>query len=184
MQYRARLTNMKKIQSIIIPLGLFACALSVEAIVTERAAALGTKEKAPNFAVKADGIKDLKSLKGKVVLVDFWAHWCKPCKEELPVLQKLHQKYKAKGLVVVGVNIDRDAKDMKKFLKRLEKQKGDINFPMVRDADKAVADKYQPETMPSSYLIDKNGTVIEVFSGYRKGDEKDMERKIKAALSK
>jgi thiol-disulfide isomerase/thioredoxin len=88
------------------------------------------------------------------VLVDFWASWCAPCRESMPVLEKLSKSYKEKGFVVLGVNIDNDAEAARKFLKDLP-----VSFQVVCDAQKQVAKAYAPPTMPSSYLIDRQGKV-------------------------
>jgi peroxiredoxin len=146
---------------------------------------------APAFALDAGdrmpeiGLTDLSgkkvtaaSLKGKVVIVDFWASWCAPCKEEMPVLQRLHKKYGPKGLVVVGVSVDNDASNVKGFLKKLG-----VSFPIVHDAKHAVSERYSPPTMPSSYIVDRKGIVRHVHKGFRAGDAKKMEAEVKALLA-
>ncbi|MGD8863940.1 MAG: TlpA disulfide reductase family protein, partial [Myxococcales bacterium] len=117
-------------------------------------------------------------LKGKVVIVDFWASWCAPCKEEMPVLQRLHKTYGSKGLVVVGVSVDNDASNVKSFLKKLG-----VTFPIVHDAKHSVSERYSPPTMPSSYIVDRKGIVRHVHKGFRAGDAKKMEAEVKALLA-
>ena len=121
---------------------------------------------------------DLVTLKGKAVLVDFWASWCGPCKEEMPVLEALHEKYAAQGLVIVGVNIDSNPKKMNKFLKGTP-----VSFRIVHDRKLVVATKYEPETMPTSYLIGRDGTVRHVHEGFRKQDAEELEERVKALLA-
>jgi len=145
--------------------------------------ALQVSERAPNFKLNVQNLKDLQALKGKVVLVDFWAHWCKPCKKELPVLQSLYAKYKGKGLVIVGINVDKEDSKMRKFLDELTQKSGKISFPIIRDTDQSIVGRYGPDTMPSSFLVDKKGKIAAVFSGYRAGDEQKIENKIKEALA-
>ena len=130
------------------------------------------------------GLKDLNgkpvslsALRGKVVLVDFWASWCAPCKKELPELNKLHAKYAKQGLVVVGVNIDDNLKAAKRFMRKVP-----LDFPVVHDAKKAVAKRYEPPTMPSSYLVDKKGVIRHVQVGFKAKDAAVLEREIKKLL--
>ncbi len=131
------------------------------------------------------GLRDLngqavsaQSLRGKVVLVDFWASWCAPCREELPVLERLYKTYRERGLVVVGVSVDRDAANARSFANRLG-----ITFPIVHDAQHQLAGRFAPPKMPSSYVIDRRGVVRHVHGGYRAGDAAVFEREIKALLA-
>jgi len=131
------------------------------------------------------GLKDLSGkmvqvgeLKGRVVLVDFWASWCAPCREELPVLEELYRKYREKGLVVIGVGQDKDAGKAAKFLRA-----SPLSFPIVHDADGAVADRYAPPKMPSSYVIDKKGLIRHVHAGFRASDKAVLERQLAALLA-
>lgn len=119
----------------------------------------------------------LSALKGKVVIVDFWASWCGPCRQSMPVLEKLSKTYKEKGLVVLGVNTDNDAKSASKFLAEVP-----VSFVVVNDADKRVARAYAPPTMPSSYIIDKQGRVRQVHAGFKAGDAKQLEAEIQQLL--
>jgi peroxiredoxin len=119
------------------------------------------------------------SLAGKVVIVDFWATWCAPCKEELPVLQKLYKKYSGQGLVVVGVSVDKDASNIQSFLKKLA-----VSFPVVHDAGHEVSGRYQPPRMPSSYIVDRKGIVRYVHGGFRADDAAVFEKQIQELLAK
>jgi cytochrome c biogenesis protein CcmG, thiol:disulfide interchange protein DsbE len=122
---------------------------------------------------------NVASLAGKVVVIDFWATWCAPCKEELPVLQKLYKKYAAQGLVVVGVSVDKDAANIPSFLKKLG-----VTFPVVHDANHQVSGRYQPPRMPSSYIVDRKGIVRYVHGGFRADDAAVFEKQIKELLAK
>lgn len=110
----------------------------------------------------------LPSTTGKVVLVDFWASWCGPCRKAFPELETLHQTYRAKGLVVIGVSVDDKKSDMDKFL-----ASHPVHFSVVRDAGKSLVGKLQPTTMPTSYLVDHQGNIRFVHQGFR--GEKSVE---------
>ncbi|MDH3728888.1 MAG: TlpA family protein disulfide reductase [Myxococcales bacterium] len=121
---------------------------------------------------------DLGKLEGKVVLIDFWASWCGPCKQEMPVLEALHKKYESQGLVVVGVNIDNSDKKMNNFLKATP-----VTFRQVRDKKLQIASRYEPSTMPSSYFIGRDGKIRHVHEGFRKNDAGKLEARIKELLA-
>jgi cytochrome c biogenesis protein CcmG, thiol:disulfide interchange protein DsbE len=120
----------------------------------------------------------LASLAGKVVVIDFWATWCAPCKEELPVLQKLHKKYGSQGLAIVGISVDKDAANLPEFLKKLA-----ITFPIVHDANHSVTGRYAPPRMPSSYIVDRKGLVKFVHGGFRADDAATFEKQIQGLLA-
>lgn len=145
------------------------------------AAAVGVGARLPEIGlVDLNGKKiSRKSLAGKVVIVDFWATWCAPCKEELPVLQRLYKKYGKRGLVVVGISVDRDKANVRSFAKKLK-----LSFPIVHDAKHVVSGRFEPSTMPSSYVVDRKGVIRHVHKGYRSGDDKKIEREVKALLAK
>jgi thiol-disulfide isomerase/thioredoxin len=104
------------------------------------------------------------SLKGKVVIVDFWASWCKPCAESFPMLDELQKKYGDK-LVIIGVNVDEKAANMEKFLK-----KHPVSFTVVRDAEQKLVAAAEPKTMPTSYILDGEGKVRFFHNGFH-GDD-------------
>jgi thiol-disulfide isomerase/thioredoxin len=107
----------------------------------------------------------LPDLHGKVVLVDFFASWCEPCKESFPVMEELYQKYGSKGLVIVAVNLDAKKENMEEFLK-----KHPANFTIVRDASNKLVGQVKIPTMPSSFLLDHEGKVYAFHRGF-KGEE-------------
>jgi thiol-disulfide isomerase/thioredoxin len=115
----------------------------------------------------------LSSLRGKVVLLDFWASWCEPCKRELPLLAKLAPRLRAQGVEIVTVNIDDNQKNAESFLKEHA-----LQLTVVRDADKHIIGKYEPQKMPSSFAIDKGGVVRAVNAGFEPGDESKIEHQL------
>jgi cytochrome c biogenesis protein CcmG/thiol:disulfide interchange protein DsbE len=144
------------------------------------AAALDTGAKMPEIGLKdlSGNTVDHNSLTGKVVIVDFWATWCAPCREELPELEKLYKKYAPKGLVIVGVSVDKEPDNIKAFLQKLA-----VTFPVVHDAGHSVTGKYGPPRMPSSYVVDRKGIVRFVHGGYRAGDVADFDKQIQQLLA-
>ncbi|MFO0676729.1 MAG: TlpA disulfide reductase family protein [Polyangiaceae bacterium] len=119
----------------------------------------------------------LSGAKGKVVLVDFWATWCEPCKKSFPKLQDLNVKYKAQGLVIVGVSQDEEKDGIAEFGKTYGAE-----FNLGWDKGKDIAKKWSPPNMPSSFLVDKKGVVRQVHLGFRDGDEDKLEKEIKELL--
>ncbi len=156
------------------------CGLALVLLVASTASALAPGDAPPAIDMPDEAGKkvDLNELKGKVVLVDFWASWCGPCKQEMPVLEELHKKYAKQGLVIVGINIDNNPKKMANFLKGAP-----VSFRIVHDRKLAVASKYEPETMPSSYFIGRDGKIRYVHAGFRKKDATELEERIKALLA-
>lgn len=122
----------------------------------------------------------LPDLKGKVVLVDFWASWCAPCKESFPTMNDLQKRYGPQGLIIIAVNVDENNSDMVDFLK-----KHSASFAVVRDAAQKLVDKVDISTMPASFLIDSSGKVRFTHSGFR-GEEtkRKYEQEIESLLQK
>ena len=142
------------------------------------ALAPGDEPPAINLPDQSGAQVDLADLRGKVVLIDFWASWCGPCKQEMPVLEALHKKYSEDGLVIVGVNIDNQEKKMANFLKSTP-----VTFRQVRDKKLRVASRYEPPTMPSSYFIGRDGKIRVVHEGFRNKDAAKLEAEIKVLLA-
>ena len=103
----------------------------------------------------------MPDLKNKVVLVDFWASWCGPCKESFPAMEELHSRYGAKGLVVLAVNVDDNPQAMNDFLK-----KHSASFPIVRDAKKKLVSTVNIKSMPCSFVLTPQGKVAAVHKGF------------------
>ena len=138
---------------------------------------------APDFELAAvtgsKGTISLKDLHGHVVLLDFWGTFCEPCKKSFPKLQELSRKYAASGLHVIGISEDED--DDRDKIPAFAQTYG-AKFSLAWDGNKAVARRYKPETMPSSFLIDKDGIVRFAHVGFHDGEEVEVESELRGLL--
>jgi peroxiredoxin len=156
---------------------LAAAALALGAGVT--VANVAPSAPAPDFALRSVGGPNLrlKEQRGQVVMVNFWATWCGPCRIEMPHLNRLYQKYQSSGFQLLGVNIDDDPGQAASLATKLG-----LRFPVLLDTDKKVSKLYDLSTMPSTVLVDRNGRVRYVHRGYRDGYEDMYERQIRELL--
>jgi peroxiredoxin len=140
--------------------------------------------KAPEFSVAAvsgkSGTISLRELRGKVVVVDFWGTFCEPCKRSFPKLQHLNAKYADTGLEIVAISED-DVDDKDK-IPGFVREYG-AHFAIGWDSDKAAAKRYKPQTMPSTFVIDRRGHVRYVHTGFHDGEEVELEKELKELLS-
>lgn len=142
-------------------------------------AAISVGDPFPDLAAcKLEGnLPDLP--KDKVLLVDFWASWCGPCARSFPAMDELQKKYGSKGLIIVAVNVDERKRDMEHFLGEHH-----VTFTVVRDARQQLVEKAGISTMPSSFLIDKNGRVAFAHSGFHGSEtRKQYEHEIDSLLN-
>jgi peroxiredoxin len=134
---------------------------------------------APDFTLKSLTGPNLrlKEQRGKVVLLNFWATWCGPCREEMPQLNKLYDKYRASGFNLLGINVDEDSRNAAGIADKLG-----LKFPVLLDADKQVSKLYELSAMPSTVLVDRDGRVRYLNRGYRSGTELEYDQQIRALL--
>ena len=140
-------------------------------------------EAAPDFSLRDINGKEvsLSSYKGKVVLVNFWATWCGPCKLEMPHLDKMDRDLESKGFEVISISTDdaRAASKVKPLVKR-----GGYGFTVLLDKDTTVVSQYNPaKTLPYNVLIDRAGNIHKVYQGYNPGDEVELRRDIEALVN-
>ena len=121
---------------------------------------------------------ELPALPGKVVLVDFWASWCAPCKASFPALAKLHQDYAARGLVIAAVSIDEKPAAAASFAKKLAPP-----FAPLHDREQKLVKDVVVPTMPTSYLLGRDGRVRFIHEGFHPETEKELRRQIDALLA-
>ena len=135
---------------------------------------------APSFALQSNGGQQvaLSSLKGKVVMVNFWATWCVPCRQEMPHLQALYQKYNGLGFELLAVNVEKNnAEGARKWLEETP-----VTFPVLFDPENQVTKLYKVQTMPSTVLIGRDGTMRFIHHGYKPGYENDYQTEVRALL--
>ncbi|BFM22462.1 hypothetical protein R50076_35110 [Gilvimarinus japonicus] len=139
--------------------------------------AVGTK--APDFTLKSnqgDNVR-LAEQRGQVVMLNFWASWCAPCRKEMPLLDELHQRYESAGFVLYGVNVESDPSAGDKLIKDLG-----VSFPILYDTDSIASKAYSVDAMPTTVVIDRDGVIRYVNRGYRGGDEEKYRTQVKELI--
>jgi thiol-disulfide isomerase/thioredoxin len=131
--------------------------------------------------VGGEGPTDLANARGMVVVVDFWATWCDPCKKSFPVYQDLLDKYAGK-VAVIAVSVDDPDDKTADDLKAFAKENGNVTFPIVWDKTKTTSNQYEPPTMPTSYIIDKEGIVRHIHVGFKGDAQQEMDEQIEALI--
>lgn len=146
---------------------IFALTLTVFAA-TSLASSGMEGQTAPDFALKSSTGENLRlsEFRGDVVMINFWATWCGPCRQEMPLLDELYTRYERVGFNLLGVNIDDDSRRAMQMIEDLG-----VNFPVLFDARKEVSKLYEVEAMPVTVLVDREGNVRYVHHGYKPGYE-------------
>lgn len=132
------------------------------------AAAVTVQEQAPDFTLKSlEGSNlRLEEYRGQVVLINFWASWCGPCRQEMPLLDQLHQRYVDTGFAVLGVNVEGEEGPARKLIDKVP-----VSFPVLIDEGQTVSELYELQAMPSTVVVDRDGVVRYIHAGYQPGDE-------------
>ena len=130
----------------------------------------GTGSAAPSFTLGSNGGKEisLAQYKGQVVMINFWASWCGPCRQEMPLLESIYKKYNRMGFTLIGVNVEPDSNAANQWLKQTP-----VSFPILYDKDSKVSKMYDVAGMPSTVIIDRTGKVRVLHRGYKPGDENE-----------
>lgn len=119
----------------------------------------------------------LSQYKGQVVMLNFWATWCGPCQQEIPLLDQMYKKYKPAGFTLIGVNVDKEAAPVKDLLARKP-----VSYPVLLDPANQVSKAYHVDEMPSSVIIDRKGEIRFIHRGYRPGDENEYQDRIRQLI--
>jgi cytochrome c biogenesis protein CcmG, thiol:disulfide interchange protein DsbE len=150
-------------------------------VITTQVIALELQQKAPAFnlaGTSAGASVNSLANAGKAVYVDFWASWCGPCRQSFPWLNDMQKKYGSKGLVVVGINVDKKREDADKFLAAIPAE-----FTLAFDPTGQTPKEWGVKGMPSSYLIGRDGRIRLIHAGFREQDRDALEEQIKKALA-
>jgi peroxiredoxin len=139
-------------------------------IVALPALAASSSSPAPQFALAARGGSEinLAQYKGQVVMINFWASWCGPCRQEMPLLESIYKKYNKLGFTLLGVNVEPDSKAADDWLKQTP-----VSFPILYDKESKVSKMYDVSGMPSTVIIDRKGNLRVLHHGYKPGDENE-----------
>jgi peroxiredoxin len=146
---------------------ILAAILAISTVLTPVARAAAPAP-APDFTLPArdGGNVRLSDLRGQVVMINFWATWCGPCRQEMPLLQQIQAKYEPLGFTLVGINVEPDSAAAMTWLKQVS-----VSFPILFDQKNVVAEQFGVQGMPSSVFVDRAGNVRYVHRGYQPGDE-------------
>lgn len=143
--------------------------------------ALAARNDYPNFKLsdlKTGKTVSLKSYRGKVVYIDFWASWCGPCRQSMPKFETLYKKLKSKGFEILAINLDESKGDAQNFLDRYP-----VSYTILHDSTGATPKQFGVKVMPTGYLLDRFGLIRFTHKGFRDGDEITLEKQIKQLLA-
>lgn len=136
-------------------------------------------QSAPDFTLSSDDgqVMSLSDLRGQVIMINFWASWCGPCRQEMPLLEQIHQRYESLGFTLLGVNVEENPDDAVAFL-----EERPVSFPILFDPKNDVSKLYDVIAMPSTVLIDRQGNVRHLHHGYKPGYENDYQDQVRALV--
>ncbi len=133
------------------------------------------KGPAPDFTLKSRSGENIKlsELRGEVVMINFWASWCAPCRQEMPLLEVLYKKYSDLGFTLLAVNVEEDSSKADLLLKDIP-----VTFPILFDNTNKVTKLYKVVAMPSTVIIDKDGNMRYLHHGYLPGYEEEYRKQV------
>ena len=155
-------------------------ALLVTCLSGATAAALEEGDRAPSFAAPSltgPGTVELGKYRGKIVYLDFWASWCGPCLKAIPEIEEMRSEFPEDQFQIVAVNLDQKEKKALRFL-----EKNPIGYPSASDPKGRLPGQFGVETMPTSYLIDRDGVIRYVHRGFSRGDGSKLREEIRALI--
>jgi thiol-disulfide isomerase/thioredoxin len=167
-----------RLAAILLALTSLTACVTTEGAAGGGGAAAGDRIGAPVPEIKVESLTgkkiDVASYRGRVLLLDVWASWCGPCKQELPMLDAMAKRLKAQGIDVLAVSVDQERANVDKFLKG----HGHWALTIAHDPAGAIAERLQPDKMPTSYVIDRSGIVRYVNAGFVPDDASMIEKRL------
>lgn len=137
-------------------------------------------DQAPDFTLKSNGGKNLRlsEQRGNVVMLNFWATWCAPCRKEMPVLEQIHQRYESAGFTLWGVNVEEDSEAAAAMAKELG-----VSFPIVFDPESKASQAFDIDAMPTTILIDRDGNIRYKHRGLPKNYEEKYRTEVRELIA-
>lgn len=134
---------------------------------------------APDFTLKSNQGSNirLEELRGEVVMLNFWASWCGPCRQEMPLMNDIFSKYQDLGFTILAVNVDENQEDADRFLSAVP-----VDFPVLYDSSSKVSEMYEVDAMPTTVMIDRDGNKRFLHRGYKPGYEDEYAAQVKQLI--
>ena len=131
---------------------------------------------APDFTLESRSGENLRleDHRGEVVMLNFWASWCGPCRQEMPLMDELYSQYKDLGFTILAVNVDENREEAHRFLDKVP-----VNYPILYDPESSVSELYEVQAMPTTVMIDRSGNARYLHYGYQPGYEDEYEQQIR-----
>ncbi|WP_434049344.1 TlpA family protein disulfide reductase [Marinobacter salarius] len=131
---------------------------------------------APDFTLESRQGKNLRlqDFRGEVVMLNFWASWCGPCRQEMPLMDDLYAQYKDLGFTILAVNVDENRDEAHRFLDKVP-----VSYPILYDPQSDVSEQYEVQAMPTTVMIDRDGKARFLHHGYQPGYEDEYETQIR-----
>lgn len=157
-------------------MSLFRSVLAIGVLVVMLPMASQAATPAPDFTLKSRSGENvrLEDMRGQVVMLNFWASWCGPCRQEMPLMDDLYEQYKDLGFTILAVNVDENREEALRFLDKVP-----VSYPILYDPESRVSELYEVQAMPTTVMIDRSGNTRYLHHGYQSGYEDDYERQIR-----
>ena len=172
---------MKKLISIIAAGLMLLISVFVSSVFAATEAEDKEDEKAaPDFTLKSLKGSNLKlsEFRGDVVMINFWATWCGPCQQEMPILNDLYLKYRDEGLTMLGVNVEKNTSKAADMIRELR-----VVYPVLFDKQSQVSKDYNVDDMPTTVLVDRDGNLRYVHQGFKSGNEDEYVRQVRELMA-